>query len=53
MLRLLDQKKKERKEKMHSPGLTTAGEAPAVTLSPLACATTVFSVPDMAVYWKT
>lgn len=37
----------------HSPGLTSAGVAAAVTLSPLACATAVLSDPDMAVCWKT
>lgn len=37
---------------MHSPGLVTADVAPAVRLSPLACATPVLSVPDMAVCWE-
>lgn len=37
----------------HSPGLTSAGVAAAVTLSPLACTKAVLSDPDMAVCWET
>lgn len=43
----------KKKRKAHSPGRTTAGVAPAGTLSPLACDTAVLSVPDMAVCWRT
>lgn len=42
-----------KERKVRSPGRTTAGVAPAGTLSPLACDAAVLSVPDMAVCWKT
>lgn len=40
-------------KKNNSPAFTAAGVAPAVTLSPFACAAAKLSVPDIADCWGT